>query len=64
MFACRMSVQADDAQDKVIQCETLDNKQRAKMLLLISTKPDVTLPVFTGVPDFLIHTLFQCIWRG
>ena len=53
-----MSVQADDARAKVIHCETLDNKQKAKMLLLINTKPDTTLPVFTGVPDFLLgHTL-------
>ena len=53
-----MSVQAEDARDKVIQCETLDNKQKAKMLLLNNTKPDITLPVFTGVPDFLLgHTL-------
>ncbi|DBA89099.1 TPA: hypothetical protein ACH3X1_016272 [Trebouxia sp. C0004] len=53
-----MSVQADDARAKVIHCETLDNEQKAKMLLLINTKPDTTLPVFTGVPDFLLgHTL-------
>ena len=55
-----MSVQADDARAKVIHCETLDTKQKAKMLLLINTKPDTTLPVFTGVPDFLLgHTLLM-----
>ena len=53
-----MSVQADDARAKVIQCETLDHEQKAKMLLLINTKPDTTLLVFTGVPDFLLgHTV-------
>ena len=53
-----MSVQADDARAKVIHCKALDNEQKAKMLLLINTKPDTTLPVFTGVPDFLLgHTL-------
>ena len=53
-----MSVQADDARAKVVHCEVLDNKQKAKMLLLINTKPDTTMPVFTGVPDFLLgHTL-------
>ena len=58
MFVGGMSVQADDARAKVIHCETLDNEQKAKMLLLINTKPDTTLPVFTGVPDFLLgHTL-------
>lgn len=58
MFVCRMLLQADDARAKVIHCVTLDNKQKAKMLLLINTKPDTTLPVFTGVPDFLLgHTL-------
>ena len=58
MFVCRMSAQADGARAKVIHCETLDDKQKAKMLLLINTKPDTTLPVFTGVPDFLLgHTL-------
>ena len=58
MFVRRMSAQADGARAKVIHCETLDDKQKAKMLLLINTKPDTTLPVFTGVPDFLLgHTL-------
>ena len=58
MFVCRKSVQADDARPKVIHCEVLDNKQKAKMLLLINTKPDTTLPVYTGVPAFLLgHTL-------
>ena len=58
VFVCRMSVQADDARAKVIQCETLDHEQKAKMLLLINTKPDTTLLVFTGVPDFLLgHTV-------
>ena len=58
MFVCRMSVHADEARAKVIHCETLDDKQKAKMLLLINTEPDTTLPVFTGVPDFLLgHTL-------
>ena len=58
MFVCRMSGQADDARVKDIHCEMLDNKQKAKMLLLINTKPDTTLPVFTGVPDVLLgHTL-------
>ena len=53
-----MSVSADDARAKVIHCEALDDKQKAKMLLLINTEPDTTLPVFTGVPDFLLgHTL-------
>ena len=53
-----MPVQADDARAKVIQCETLYHEQKAKMLLLINTKPDTTLPVFTGVPDFLLgHTV-------
>ncbi|DBB00070.1 TPA: hypothetical protein ACH3X1_013926 [Trebouxia sp. C0004] len=53
-----MSVQADDARAKVIHCETLDDKQKAKMLMLINTEPDTTLPVFTGVPDSLLgHTL-------
>ena len=58
MFACRMSVSADEARAKVIHCEALDDKQKAKMLLLINTEPDTTLPVFTGVPDFLLgHTV-------
>ena len=53
-----MLVSADDARAKVIHCEALDDKQKAKMLLLINTEPDTTLPVFTGVPDFLLgHTL-------
>ena len=57
-FVCRMSVSADDARAKVIHCEALHDKQKAKMLLLINTEPDITLPVFTGVPDFLLgHTL-------
>ncbi|KAA6419341.1 MAG: hypothetical protein FRX49_10740 [Trebouxia sp. A1-2] len=53
-----MSLQADEARAKIINCEALDDKQKAKMLLLINTEPDTTLPVFTGVPDFLLgHTL-------
>ena len=48
-----MSFQADDARAKVIHCKTLDDKQKAKMLLLINTEPDTTLPVFTGVPGSL-----------
>ena len=53
-----MSVQPDDARAKVIHCEILDDQQKGKMLLLINTEPDATLPVFTGVPDFLLgHTL-------
>ena len=58
MFVCRMSVQADGARAKVIHCKTLNDKQKAKMLLLINTQPDATLLVFTGVPDSLLgHTL-------
>ena len=58
MCVCRMSVQAEDARAKVIDCQTLDDKQKAKMLLLINTEPDTTLPVFTGVPNSLLgHTL-------
>ena len=54
MFVCRMSVSADDARAKVIACEALDDKQKAKMLLLINTEPDRPLLVLTGVPDFLL----------
>ena len=58
VFVCRVSVQADDARAKVVHCEILNDKQKAKMLLLINTEPDTTLPVFTGVPDSLLgHTL-------
>ncbi|KAL0021289.1 hypothetical protein WJX79_009826 [Trebouxia sp. C0005] len=53
-----MSLQADEARAKIINCEAVDDKQKAKMLLLINTEPDTTLLVFTGVPDFLLgHTL-------
>ncbi|KAL3139897.1 hypothetical protein ABBQ38_004191 [Trebouxia sp. C0009 RCD-2024] len=58
MFVGGMSLQADEARAKIINCEALDDKQKAKMLLLINTEPDTSLPVFTGVPDFLLgHTL-------
>lgn len=58
MFAGGMSLQADEARAKIINCEILDDKQKAKMLLLLNTEPDTSLPVFTGVPDFLLgHTL-------
>ncbi|DBA91367.1 TPA: hypothetical protein ACH3X2_004010 [Trebouxia sp. C0005] len=56
MFVGGMSLQADEARAKIINCEALDDKQKAKMLLLINTEPNTTLPVFTGVPDFLRET--------
>ena len=64
MFVCRMSVQADDARGKVIHCESLDDKQKAKMLLLINTEPDTTLPVFTGVPDSLLGYVLSMFLEG
>ena len=49
---------------KVVHCETLDDKQKAKMLPLINTEPDTTLPVFTGVPDSLLgHTFSMFLER-
>ncbi len=59
-----MPIQADDARAKVIHCETLDNNQKAKILLLINTKPDITLPVFTGVPDFLLGQTLSVYLEG
>ena len=61
MFVCRMSVQADDARAKVIHCETLDNEQKARMLLLINTQPDTILLVCLISS---LDILFRCIWRG
>ena len=59
-----MSVQAPDARVKVNHCEDLDARQQAKMLLLINTKPDTTLPVFTGVPEFLLGLTLSLYLEG
>lgn len=64
MLVCRMSVQADDAQAKVLHCETLDDAQKAKMLLLINTEPATTLPVFTRVPDSLLGYTLALLLEG
>ena len=59
-----MSVQASDARAKVLQCTALDDKQKAKMLLLINTESDRTLPVFTGVPDPLLGLTLSAYLEG
>ena len=64
MLLCRISVQAADARARVIHCETLDNKQKAKMLLLIDAEPDTTLPVLTGVPDLLLGHVLTMFLEG
>ncbi|KAL0029368.1 hypothetical protein WJX77_002499 [Trebouxia sp. C0004] len=60
----QMSVQASDARAKVLQCTALDDKQKAKMLLLINTESDRTLPVFTGVPDPLLGLTLSAYLEG
>ena len=59
-----MSVPASVARVKVLQCAALDDKQKAKMLVLINTESDRTLPVFTGVPDPLLGLTLSAYLEG
>lgn len=59
-----MSVQAPHARAKVNRYEDSDARQQAKILLLMNTKPDTTLPVFTGVPDSLLGLTLSMYLEG